>query len=53
MTFESKKHWTVPVGNNFVELSQQGNSYRFLFAEGGLSIKSAVAIEEAYKICKK
>ena len=52
LTFESKKHWSVPVGNNFVELSQQGNTYRFLFAEGGLSIKSAVAIEEAYKICK-
>ena len=53
LTFESLKHWSVPVGNHFVELSQYGNTYRFLFAEGGIAIKSAIAIEEAYKICKE
>ena len=53
LVFESIKHWSVPVGNHFVELSQCENTYRFVFAEGGIAIKSAIAIEEAYKLIKQ
>ena len=52
LTFESAKHWSVPVGNNFVELSQNGHTYRFVFDQKGIAIKTALAIEEIYKICK-
>ena len=52
LTFEANKHWAVPAGNNFVELSQYGNTYRFLFKQKGYAIKSAIAVEESFKLAK-
>ena len=52
ITFESNKHWSIPAGNNFVEFSQNGNTYRFLFEQKGLAIKCAIAVEEAFKLAK-
>ena len=52
LTFESIKHWSIPAGNNFVEFSQNGNTYRFLFEQKGLAIKCAIAVEESFKLAK-
>ena len=52
LTFEANKHWAVPAGNNFVEFSQYGNTYRFLFKQKGYAIKSAIAGVESFKLAK-
>ena len=52
LTFESVKHWSIPAGNNFVEFSQNGNTYRFLFEQKGYAIKCAIAVEESFKLIK-
>ena len=52
LTFEANKHWSVPANNHFVEFSQDGKTYRFLFAQNGVAIKCAIAVEESFKVAK-
>jgi len=53
LNFDASKHWSAPAGNGFVELSQYGNTYRFVFDEEGIAIKSALAVEESFKLAKE
>ena len=48
--FERIKYISAPVGNNFIEFTKNDVCYRFYFNNKGFAIKSAVAVEESFKL---
>lgn len=50
IVFERAKYMSAPVGNNFIEFTKNYVSYRFYFEKTGFAIKSAVAVEESFKL---
>ncbi len=48
--FERIKYISAPVGNNFIEFTKDNVCYRFYFDKDGFAIKSAVAVEESFKL---
>ena len=51
--FDGAKYPSAPAGNDFIEFTLRGVTYRFYFKTMGAAIKSALHAEEIFKIKNK